>query len=219
MSDPNEPPETPTSEPATPETVAPEPAAPEPAVSAPEPASQPASPLAPDPLGAPVPAPPPIIEPRSSASRRRRRRDVEEPSPYGAGDFDAVFEGRSAEGLGDRLTPTICYLLMIIAPLGLGLPAVPAAIIAWMARRNAPDWLRTHYLYQLRSFTTGAVLASLALVTEVFGQTSNVVGVVAGAVLMLLLVAGVAWFVLRSVIGLGRLRRGEPCRYWRTWLF
>lgn len=183
-----------------------------------------AEPVAPPTERAPVQDEPPLmvapIGRQDTRSRARSRPAPPAPSnePDGAGGFDAVFEGRSVDGLGDRLAPTTAYLLMILSPLTLGLLAVPAALIAWSARGAAPDWLRTHYLFQLRTFFTASVLACVAIITELFGQTSNAVGVVASAVWMLCFYICLAWFVLRATLGLARLRRGEPIRNWRTWL-
>jgi uncharacterized membrane protein len=146
----------------------------------------------------------------------RRRREPEPDKPYDKGGFDAVFEGRSSEGLGDRLLPTTCYLLMIIAPVSLGLLAVPAALLSWMAKDHAPEWLRSHYLFILRTFFTGVLMALVAFLAIIL-QASNAIAAVAGATSMLILILGIAWFVVRSAVGLGRLRRGEPIRNYRSW--
>jgi uncharacterized membrane protein len=167
----------------------------------------------------PPPPPPPDPAPQPLTIGRRQR-DPQPDNPYGKGDFDAVFEGRSLDGLGDRLLPTTCYLLMIIAPLGLGLPALPAAILAWMAKDRAPDWLRTHYLFILRTFGIALGAVVVAIGSEILVEFMPAQGVVmaGSAVWWLILVVGVAWFVLRSAVGMGRLRRGEAFKRYRTWL-
>jgi uncharacterized membrane protein len=158
------------------------------------------------------------LDPAPSQTIGRRRKEPE--NPYGKSDFDAVFEGRSVEGLGDRLAPTTCYLLMVIAPLGLGLPALAAAILAWMAKDRAPEWLRSHYLFMLRTIWISVFAVAIAILSEILGDYLPAQGVfMAGtAIWWLVVVVGVAWFVTRATIGMGRLRRGEPIRNYRTWL-
>jgi uncharacterized membrane protein len=233
MSDPHEP----TGE--TPEPPRVE-AAPPPPAPLPEPAPIPSEPLAPPPLPPepvveaapppplpppppPQPAPPPLPEPppvAPSPGQTIGRRRKEPENPYGKGDFDAVFEGRSAEGLGDRLAPTTCYLLMVISPLGLGVPAIIAAVLAWMAKDRAPEWLRSHYLFMLRTIWIAVFAVLIAILSEVLGDYLPAQGVfMAGtAIWWLVVVVGVAWFVIRATVGMGRLRRGEPIRNYRTWL-
>src|SRR3569833_2493163 len=146
------------SEPLAPPPLPPAPVAPPPVVEAPPP---------PPPV-APPPEPLPPLAPAPSQTIGRRRKEPE--NPYGKSDFDAVFEGRSVEGLGDRLAPTTCYLLMVIAPLGLGLPALAAAILAWMAKDRAPEWLRSHYLFMLRTIWISVFAVAIAILSEILGD-------------------------------------------------
>jgi uncharacterized membrane protein len=132
------------------------------------------------------------------------------------GDFDAVFEARSQGGLGERLTPTVCYLLMAIGPLTLGLSAIPAVVLAYMNRETAPAWIAGHYVYQIRTFWAGAAMAAMAGLTFLFFDR-GLLGVLAGTIWAIIMLAGVVWFLLRAVLGLGRLRRGEPIRDTRSW--
>jgi uncharacterized membrane protein len=207
--------------------------------------SEPAT-VAPAPEAAPEPEPEPapVVETVSSPTRSRVQPQVRErvrtppatpaldPIPSldppvvrraapvvdaGAAGFDAAFEARSETGLGDRLTPTICYVMMMAAPLTLGLLAVPAAFLAYMNKDTAPAWIRTHFLFQIRTFWIGTLMALLAAGTFLFFD-HGVLGVGFGALWGLILVLGVPWFVMRAFLGLaGRLRRGEAIDNYRTW--
>jgi uncharacterized membrane protein len=136
----------------------------------------------------------------------------------GRGDFDAVFEARSDTGLGDRLLPTACYLMMVIGPLFLGLSAIPAAVLAYMNRETSPKWVQTHFIYQIRTFWAGVLMALIAGGTFFFFDR-GVLGVIFGAVWAVVMLFGVVWFVLRSATGLLRLRRGEPIKRPHAWSF
>lgn len=178
----------------------------------------------PPPPPEPEPEPEVSIAPEPEPWRPRVREDttlkpmVE--GEQGAGEFDAVFEGRSEAGLGERLKPTAGYLLMIAAPLTLGVSAVPAALMAYAARDSAPEWLRTHYLFQLRTFWAGLFISIVAGGTYLFFDRGPAWAVASAHVVWgLIWLLTVVWFVLRSAVGLLRLRRGEAFRKYRTWTF
>lgn len=209
--------------------VAPEPE-PEPEVEpepvpAAEPAPEPASEAAarePDPIVEDAPLFRPIVSgPRKKAKTSRAKPSIA-PAPVQprvlepeAGDFDAVFEARSDAGLGDRLTPTVCYMLMVFSPLTLGVAAIPAAILAYMNRETAPGWMAGHYVYQIRTFWAG-VLISIAAISTLFWER-GIVALAFGVFFNLVLLLGVAWFVLRAATGLMRLRRGQAIADPRGW--
>jgi len=119
-------------------------------------------------------------------------------------------------GLGERLWPTIVYLMMLLAVLTLGLGAVPAALLCLRWRDDPPEWIGDHYRYMLRSFIGGAVLMVLAAITFLFFDAGRI-GVVAGAAWAVLLVGGLVWFITRNTLGLIRLWNGEAPANWRTW--
>ncbi len=150
----------------------------------------------------------PDLAPHWEMSRQSMASDMD--------DFDAAFETRSG-ALGDRLWPTISYLLMILAPLTLGLAALPAFLIAYAGDKAADGWLRTHYMFQMRTFWVGVVLFVLLIAALFLEDAVGVAGVLAGVVWALILLVGIAWFVLRMAVGLNTLRRGEPYRDYRTW--
>ena len=194
----------------------------------PEPAPEPAATTAPD-----EPAPPvedaPLFRSIPSGPRKRSKPAPSKPKPKPtiapaqpqdlepeAGDFDAVFEARSDAGLGDRLTPTVCYLLMVFSPLTLGVAAIPAVVLAYMNRETAPAWMASHYVYQIRTFWA-AVFIALAAIGTIFFWERGIIALAFGVFFNLVLLLGVAWFVLRAANGLMRLRRALPISNPRRW--
>jgi uncharacterized membrane protein len=196
----------------------------------PVPAPEPA-PAAPEPVVAAAPQPQapaedaPLFRSITSGPRKKTKpaRPKAAPSPLQprelepeAGDFDAVFEARSDAGLGDRLTPTACYLLMLFSPLTLGAAAIPAVVLAYMNRETAPAWMAGHYVYQIRTFWA-AVLIALAAIGTIFFWERGIIALAFGVFFNLVLLLGVAWFVLRAATGVMRLRRGQPIKDPRAW--
>jgi uncharacterized membrane protein len=161
--------------------------------------------------------------PSGPRKRAKTARSKSAPAPLSprdlepeAGDFDAVFEARSDAGLGDRLTPTVCYLLMVFSPLTLGVAAIPAVVLAYMNRETAPAWMASHYIYQIRTFWA-SVLIALAAIGTIFFWERGIIALAFGVFFNLVLLLGVAWFVLRAATGLMRLRRAQPIRDPRAW--
>jgi uncharacterized membrane protein len=83
---------------------------------------------------------------------------------------------------------------------------VGAVILAYMNRESAPDWLKSHFTFQVRTFWL--YLAYLA------------VSILLCAVLIgfLLILAAMGWFVTRQVLGLNWALKREPCPRPMAWL-
>ena len=83
---------------------------------------------------------------------------------------------------------------------------VGAVILAYMNRETAPDWLTSHFTFQVRTFWL--YLAYLA------------VSILLCAVLIgfLLIFAAMGWFVTRQVLGLNWALKREPCPRPTAWL-
>lgn len=83
---------------------------------------------------------------------------------------------------------------------------VGAVILAYMNRETAPDWLKTHFTFQVRSFWL--YLAYLA------------VSILLCAVLIgfLLIFVAIGWFVTRQVLGLNWALKREACPRPTAWL-
>lgn len=65
---------------------------------------------------------------------------------------DTVVEnGSSTEG-----TAKIVYVLYLVGIL-FGLTTLIGVVMAYVNRGDAPEWLKTHYQYQIRTFWIGAL--------------------------------------------------------------
>jgi len=104
-------------------------------------------------------------------------------------------------------TAKIVYVLYLVSLL-FGVTSLVGVIIAYVNVGDAPEPLKNHYRFQIRTFWIGLLYG------------------VAGAVLLLLFGAGVlvlafaaAWLIVRCVKGLKHLDRREPYPNVETWLW
>ncbi|MCP1676220.1 putative membrane protein [Natronocella acetinitrilica] len=98
---------------------------------------------------------------------------------------------------GDKTMATIIYGLYVIG-FFTGITALIGLVLAYVQRRDAPEWLRSHYTYQIYTFWLG-------LAAMVIGMLLSVV--IIGFVV---LVAWFVWAVIRIVIGFSELHKGRP---------
>ena len=84
--------------------------------------------------------------------------------------------------------------------------AIAGVVLAYVNRETAPDWLKSHYTFQIYTFWLGLLywVISLALVVVLIGVP--------------LLIATFAWFIIRCALGLSRLMRREPYPNPQSWV-
>jgi uncharacterized membrane protein len=106
----------------------------------------------------------------------------------------------------DRTYALVCYILQILSVVT-GLTAIVAVILAYVRMTEAPDWIRNHYTYQIRTFWIG--LAGMVIGILTFWMLGL------GFLIML---ATAIWFIVRAVVGLIRLTEGrshtDPRGFW-----
>jgi uncharacterized membrane protein len=103
-------------------------------------------------------------------------------------------------------TAKIVYVLYLVT-LVLQVTSIIGVVMAYIYEGEAPDWLRTHYRYQIRTFWIGLLYAVAgALLSVVF------IG-------FALLVFVAVWLVIRCVKGLQALDRDQPVANPTTWLW
>lgn len=95
--------------------------------------------------------------------------------------------------------------LLGVAPVGL--------LIALIDKKNAPDWVRTHYSYLVRTILLGLLYGFV-----VFAFTMATTFLILLPVGMLFFPLVAIWFLVRCVIGLVAAIRCEPIKRPRTWL-
>jgi uncharacterized membrane protein len=105
-----------------------------------------------------------------------------------------------------RQTALIIYILMLV-PFVVPVTHVVGLVMAYVSRDTAPDWLRSHYTFLIRTFWIGLLYMAGACVLCV---------VLVGFVLV---PAVVVWYIVRCALGLSRLMRSEPYPTPESWTF
>jgi len=104
-------------------------------------------------------------------------------------------------------TPAKLVYALYLASLVLGITALVGLVVAYVYQGEAPEALRTHYRFQIRTFWIGLLYAAVSLVlTPIF---VGFLGFVFVAV----------WLIVRCVKGFQRLSRKEPVADPATWLW
>jgi len=118
-----------------------------------------------------------------------------------------VVETNSGDVLtgGNKGNVQLLYILYLASVL-VGITGLIGVIMAYMSKDQAPDWLKTHYNFLIRTFWIGLVFC--------------VIGTVLMIVLIgwFILLATVVWWIVRCVKGLSLLGRGEPVANYQTWM-
>lgn len=96
----------------------------------------------------------------------------------------------------DAGNANLIYILYLIA-FAAGITALVGVIMAYVARDDAPEWLRSHYHNQINIFWKGLLYTVVSLILCV---------VLIGFVLIFI---SVIWYVIRIVKGMQALTRSE----------
>ena len=97
--------------------------------------------------------------------------------------------------------------ILYLAGLLTGITAVIGVVIAYVNRSDAPEWLRSHYQFQIRTFWIGCLWILVASVLSMV-----LVGV-------LVWLAWVVWLVIRMVKGWKALSAQQAHPAPTTWMF
>ena len=103
-------------------------------------------------------------------------------------------------------TARIVYILYL-ASLVFGVTGFIGVIMAYVNRADAPEWVASHYRFQIRTFWIALLYGFLSLLTAII-----IVGLFFG-------VFTFVWWIVRSVKGLKLLAQGAPCENPATWLW
>lgn len=106
----------------------------------------------------------------------------------------------------DKTLPIVAYALLIAGVATGGVTCLIALILAYVSRKNAPAWLASHYEFQIRTVWLALGFSIVA------GLTSML------AVGLLLFVALGLWLVVRGVVGLSTLLKGQPYPTPKAWM-
>jgi uncharacterized membrane protein len=99
----------------------------------------------------------------------------------------------------------VIYVLYLVSFV-IGITALVGIVLAYMNRGRSPDWVETHYTWAIRTFWIGILYAFISLILMVIG-----IG-------FLLMIAVLVWAVVRIVIGLQAVSRGDPIRNPESWV-
>ena len=108
-------------------------------------------------------------------------------------------------------TPSVCnakivYILYLVS-IAVGVTGLIGVIMAYVYRQDAPDWVQSHYRFQIRTFWIGLlyVLVGVALTAVLVG--------------FLVLLFWVIWLILRCVKGMQQIDANQPVSDELTWLW
>ena len=109
-------------------------------------------------------------------------------------------------GSGEQNLVNIVYILYL-ASLIFGITGLIGVVIAYVNRRDEPEWLGSHYSFQIRTFWIGFLylLISSLLTLILIGW--------------LLILLWYIWVIVRCARGMKCLARGESYPNPKSWLF
>lgn len=103
-------------------------------------------------------------------------------------------------------TAKIVYILYLVGII-FGLTGIIGVVMAYINRSEAPDWLETHYQFQIRTFWIGALYVVIGMIL-----TFILIG-------YLVLLFWVVWLVIRCVKGMKALEQKEAHPDPTGWMF
>ena len=103
-------------------------------------------------------------------------------------------------------TANIVYILYLVGII-IGITGLIGLIMAYVNRSSAPEWVQTHYRFQIRTFWIGLLIGVIGVVTSVI-----IIG-------WLILLFYVIWLIIRCVKGMGYISKAQPHPNPATWLW
>ena len=115
---------------------------------------------------------------------------------------DTIYEDPSnkAADRDDKLFAGLGYALMLLGNI-IGVSSIIAVIIGYARRDQAPNWLHSHYEFQIRTFwaaLVGLVICTVMIVTIILSPFS-----------LLGYAAIWLWVLIRNIVGFIRLLDGR----------
>ena len=103
-------------------------------------------------------------------------------------------------------TARLAYILYL-AGIILGVAGIVGVVIAYVNRADAPDWLQSHYDFQIRTFWIGLLYLVVGIVLSFV-----VIGV-------FVLLFWIVWLIVRCVKGIKYIDNEEPHPNPQGWMF
>lgn len=103
-------------------------------------------------------------------------------------------------------TPKLIYILFL-ANIIIPFLSLIAVVMAYINKDDAPEWLRTHYQFQIRTFWVGFLYFFIGAILS-----SIIIG-------YLVILFAVIWVVIRCVKGMKYLDAGQAHPNPTSWMF
>jgi len=107
----------------------------------------------------------------------------------------------------DIKTANFIYNLFLVAVLIWAIPSFFGFVMALTNKKGAPDWLKSHFSFQVHTFLKGALFTFVSLLT--LGLWIGALGIV----------ATVIWWVLRCIEGMRFLKQEKAIPDPGTWYY
>lgn len=109
----------------------------------------------------------------------------------------------------EQISKTPCQLVYVLYLIGIvvGFTSLIGLVIAYIYRSDAPEWQKTHYQFQIRTFWISLLfgLIGFILMLVVIGYA--------------VLIATLIWYIIRCVKGLKYLNQNQAYPEPETWMF
>ena len=106
----------------------------------------------------------------------------------------------------DKTLPLVIYVLYLTALVSVGATALVGVILAYVSKAAAPEWILSHYVFQIRTFWLSLLFTLIGLVLLPVG-----IGFV-------VLPAVGIWTAVRCILGLSWLLKGQAYPTPRNWM-
>ncbi len=115
-------------------------------------------------------------------------------------------EAQAAQIKSTEGSAKIIYVLYLVA-LVLPLTGIIGVVMAYINKSDAPEWLKSHYQFQIRTFWIGAIYMFVGAILAIL-----LIG-------YLVLLFWVVWLIVRSIKGLMTLNQNQAHPNPTGWLF
>ena len=99
----------------------------------------------------------------------------------------------------------LIYVLYIVSFV-IGITALVGIVLAYINRGKSENWVETHYTWAVRTFWIGILYSIISILLMIVG-----IG-------FILILATAVWVVVRCVLGLQAVSRGEAVKNPQSWL-
>lgn len=113
---------------------------------------------------------------------------------------------QTLETVGESGNAKIVYILYLVG-LVVGITSIIGVVMAYIYKGDAPNWLKDHYRWQIRTFWIGLLYSAIGLITSL---------ILVGYLILLFVLV---WYIVRCIKGLQCLDKRQPLPDSGSWLF